>query len=870
MDVIVSHVNADFDSLGGLLGASLLYPGAALVLPSGAAPNVRDFLSLHRDLILLRPIEAVEPETITRVIVVDTPSRRRIGQAAKWLDLPDVEVHLYDHHVATPPDFNAAVSHFEPLGSVSTIVATLARERDLMPSAIEATAMLLGIYEDTGSLTFSATRAEDLEAAAWLVRQGGDLEAVAEFLQRGLTEPQRRLLEQFHAHLQRHEIRGVAVAVAIAPPGPYVEEASDLAHRILEAEDVEAVFLLAEMADSLYVIGRARSEQVDVGAALKALGGGGHRRAASAMLPVGQAEATASRLLHSLEEHLAPEPTAVDLMSRPVRAIPPETTVLEAGHRMVKYGHSGLAVMEQGRLLGIVTRRDLDKARHHRLEHSPVRSFMTAAVHTVTPTTPLSELERVMIGENIGRLPVLDAGEVIGIVTRTDVLRALYGSRYLAGSAPAAEPSFGDLMTERLPAPVQRLLRSVGEAAAECESEVYVVGGFVRDVLLDVDNLDLDFLVEPDAERLARNVAERLKGDFKREQRFDAAKVYLPDGQRLDFSTARTESYAHPGALPVVEASSIVDDLRRRDFTLNAMAASLRPEHFGKLLDPFGGQRDLERKVLRVLHPLSFVEDPTRIFRAVRFEERYRFRIDADTEALAREAVEKGALASISPERLLREFRRLFGEPRGVGAVLRLEDLGVLRWLHPALELDRRLLQLMPAAIQWWRTLGEHASTDVAMLAGMLHPLTPAAAVEVAEQRLKVPAPEWALLQQSLRAGERMAELLGEGANAELYRRLHSLPGEAMCMLRARTLQLGKDAQPQRERLERYASALRPIRLEIGGSDLKEAGIEAGPAMGRALQAALDAKLNGLIHRRDEELKYAVEWLQSAVSPKDT
>jgi tRNA nucleotidyltransferase (CCA-adding enzyme) len=318
-----------------------------------------------------------------------------------------------------------------------------------------------------------------------------------------------------------------------------------------------------------------------------------------------------------------------------------------------------------------------------------------------------------------------------------------------------------------------------------------------------------------------------------------------------------------------VEPSSIVDDLRRRDFTLNAMAASLRPEHFGKLLDPFGGRRDLERKVLRVLHPLSFIEDPTRIFRAVRFEERYRFRMDSDTEALARAAVEKDAFSSISPERLLRELRRVFSEPRSVGALLRLEELGVLRWLHPDLALDPGFIQLLPAAIQWWRNLGERANVELVMLAGLLLSLDAKTAADVAENRLRLPVPELAVLAQALDADARIGVLLNEGTNAALYRRLNPLSGEAICLLRARTLQLGKDAQPLRERLERYAGALRSVRLEIGGSDLKSAGVAAGPAMGKALQETLDAKLNGLIHGRDEELKYALERLLPAGSLKD-
>jgi tRNA nucleotidyltransferase (CCA-adding enzyme) len=858
MNVIVSHVNADFDSLGGLVGAARLYPGAVMVLPGGQSPPVSDFLSIHREVFSPRTPAEVDPETITRVIVVDTRGRQRLGPAAAWLDLPDVEVHLYDHHPDEDADIAGAFELVRPWGSVSSILAHAVREAGELLTPAEATAMLLGIYEDTGSLSFAGTRPEDLEAAAWLLRAGGDLDVVARFTERIMSPEQRRLLAELLAGMETHTIRGVRVLVAAAPPGPYVDEAAVLVHRLLGIEEAGAAFILARMEADLYVIGRSRTDSLDVGAVLREIGGGGHARAASAKLRGEDAGRVKDRLLAALERRVTPEKTAEQIMSHPVRSISAGEEIAEAHRRMVRYGHSGLVVLEEGRLAGILSRRDVDKARHHRLEHAPVRGFMSGDVHTAAPGTPVSELERLMIAESVGRLPVVREGEVVGIVTRTDVLRALHGARYLEGAPPVAETPVSQLIRERLPARIQRLLEEVGRVAEGRGSRAYVVGGFVRDLLLDVRNLDLDLLVEPDGIALARAVAQQCGGELKVDERFGTAQVVLEDGCEVDFATARTESYAHPGALPEVEPSSVLDDLRRRDFSINAMAAALAPDCFGELLDPFGGRRDLDRRCLRLLHSLSFVEDPTRIFRAVRFEQRYRMEMDGHTEALARDAVAQDALGRISPERLLRELHYTFAGERPLGSLLRLGELGVLAWVDAGLELDEPLLRSVPGALEWWRERArDPVSSGAVWLAALLAPRGRVGARRIAEDRLRASAPELNKIESAVRAVESLEELLRPDLEAAAVTRLIApLPPEALVLLRA-AIGSKRDDEPRRELLERFVSDWRHTKLEITGEDLKALGYRPGPALGRALRKTLDARVNGQVRGREGELAYA-------------
>lgn len=859
MDVIVSHVNADSDSLGAAVGASLLYPGSAPVLPGGEGVTVREFLALHRDALGVRTAAEIDPETITRVVVVDTPSRRRLGPAAEWLDLPDVEVHLYDHHLDATPSIRAHHQRLEPWGSTCSIIAHELRDRKIALTPIQATALLLGIYEDTGRLTFAGTRPEDLEAAAWLMRAGADLGVVERFTQRTLTPEQRTLLQQVLDSMEVHEVSGTQVAVACAPPGPYVEDGAVVASVLLESGEADAAFLVVEMEQVVYVIGRSRSDTVDVGGVVRALGGGGHRRAASAQVRGRSVQQVRAELLAALAPHVAPERTAREIMSYPVRTVSPDATVGEVRRRMIRYGHSGLLVMEDGRIEGIATRRDVDKARHHKLEHAPIRGFMTRHVRTVGPATPLSELEEQMIQHGIGRLPVVEGGHVIGIVTRTDVLRALHGSRYVRGLRKPEREAVSQLLRERLPASVQRVLEDVGELASREDARVYVVGGFVRDLLMDVRNLDLDLLVEPDGVELARLYARRQGGRF-RDKRFGTASVTLPDGRLVEFATARTESYPRPGALPEVEPSSVIDDLRRRDFTINAMAISLLPDRFGRLLDPFRGRADLEARRIRVLHNLSFTEDPTRLFRAVRFENRFHFRMDRHTEDLARHGVEEGILGHISPERLRAQLFTTFREPRVLGALLRLRELGVFEWLAPGLKLDERLLQAVPGALEWWnKHAAPPADLRLVYLAAVLAPLGTDTAAATAERRLRLVPAHLKTVREAISALGRRDELLPQPAKPSVITAaLRPLSPEALVLLLAGTAA----EEARREILERYATRWRDTKLEITGEDLKARGHRAGPSLGAALSATLDAKLDGEVSGYEPELAFAERCLE--------
>ena len=402
-------------------------------------------------------------------------------------------------------------------------------------------------------------------------------------------------------------------------------------------------------------------------------------------------------------------------------------------------------------------------------------------------------------------------------------------------------PTTGDLRERirRLPA-MERLLPALAGLPP-----TYLVGGAVRDLLRGADAVDLDLAVEGDARSVARTLADRLGGSAREHERFGTATVRAPD-LVFDLATTRTESYDEAGALPRVAAATLADDLRRRDFTINAMAVALFGDELGHLYDPHGGAADLGARVVRILHPGSFLDDPTRLLRAVRYETRLRFQMEEATERAARAAIAEDALSTVSGPRMRDELMDLLAEYEAPTAVVRMRELGLDRALHPALAPDPELVasaSLGAVAIGADRGIASLA----ALVAGDIDRLDSWVA------GLQLEARDRDAVERAARVAPHVVHELRthEHVPSELRDLLGGEPPEALAL----ALALGAPSEP----ILRWATVLSGVRLEIGGGDLLAAGIPEGPAVGRALDETLRRKLDGLVQGRDDELRTALE-----------
>ncbi len=578
MHIILTHEQADFDALASLLGAHLLDAGAIPILPRRINRNVQAFLTLYgRDLPFTDPRD-LTGGAIASVTLVDTQSIISVKGMGSG-----TRVNVVDHHpprVDLPSDWLVTTAD---LGATTTMFVEAAHTRGIMLTAVEATLLLLGIYEDTGGLTYTRTTARDVRAAAFLLEQGASLEVATGFLQHPLSLRQQSLYDHLRAEAKNYQIHGHRVMIAAGDAQDMEEEISTIAHKMRDLLEPDALFLLVTTRGGVQLIARSTSDLIHVGAIAAHFNGGGHERAAAALVRqqdippkdegISLLAAVEQELLEVLPRLMRPAITVAQIMSRGLQVIPPETPVQEAAQRMQRYGHEGYPVVEQGGVVGLLTRRAVDRALAHKLNLTAA-SLMQAGDVTVQPDDSIEHLQNLMIDTGWGQIPVIneDTREIVGIVTRTDLIKTLAPEPKLPGLQNLSKRLESALPPARL-----LLLRAVAQQAHTQRAALYIVGGFVRDLLIERPSLDFDLVVEGDAIALARALAKHYGGRVTSHTRFGTAKWHIanersklierlasselgsgdeaphvPDDlpETLDLVTARTEFYTHPTALP--------------------------------------------------------------------------------------------------------------------------------------------------------------------------------------------------------------------------------------------------------------------------------------------------------------------------------
>src|SRR5438874_3071734 len=842
--LVATHTNTDFDAFAAMLAARRLYPGAIVCLAGSLNRNVREFYRLHADeLDVVVDASRLELDAVRRLIVVETVHASRLGELEPVALDSAVDKVAFDHHAAdrtewAPPE-NVVVSED---GALTTTLVGVLAEREVAVSALEATVFALGIHEDTGSLTHATTTQRDAEALGWCLRHGAEQELLSRFLHTPLGETERELLSTLLGSLEAHEVAGLEVLVAAAVAPEYVEGISNLAHKLIDVTDCAGLAVLVEMDGRIFAVTRSRVPELDAAALAAVLGGGGHARAASAIYR-GSLDEARRVVVERLGEAVNEPAHARDVMSKPARTIAPEETVARAMVACQRFAQSGILVAAGDEVVGAVSREDLDKAISHGLSHAPVKGIMSSRVATCDEETPLSELQRLLAAGD-DRVAVLRDGKLAGVVTRGDVLAGL-GERAATTRRPGVSLSSELAQVERL-APVFEAVAALSEAY----DGVYLVGGTVRDILLGERSFDVDIAVEGDAIAVAQALADALGGRVRAHEKFGTAVVVYGDEERVDVVTARTEFYDAPAALPTVEHASIREDLFRRDFTINAMAVSLKGADLGRLVDPFGGRRDLAARTIRVLHNLSFIDDPTRIFRAIRYENRYGFRMDDHTLRLARGTIEMGLVGDLSSARLRDELEALLEEGEIEHSILRLAELGAASAVHPHLAADEETVALLRRL----RELRDRYELDIPSwrlgFAAVARNLPPDEVYEWLK-RLKVRRRDAEQIAAAVTVGPRLVERLQEGAEpAEVVALAEPYAPDAPLFALALT-----DLEP----LHAYFERFRDVKLEVSGADLAELGLEESPRVGEILAELRRRKLNGELDGRDSELAAARE-----------
>ncbi|MCB9420530.1 MAG: CBS domain-containing protein [Ardenticatenaceae bacterium] len=884
MQLILTHENADFDAIASQLAASKLYPESVPLLPRRINRNVQQFLTLYWDVLPFTRPEDWKRRRVDEVLLVDTHS---LSSVRGMIRKP--RVHVIDHHKTRAKHDNWTFD-LGDVGATTTLLVEKLQAAGLTLLPEEATLLLLGIYEDTGSMTYDTTTPQDIRAASWLLEQGAQLAVVRQFLNIPLTPVQWQLYDQLQTAVSWIEIGGQSLVVtAVTAPDDFDDEISSVVHRLRETLAPVALFVLVQLGQDVQLVARSTNDSVNVAVIAKAFGGGGHPRAAAAII-IGQHLADVkARLLDLLPQSVQPIATVAEIMSYGVKTLLPAATVAEAEREMQRFGYEGYPVYDEetDKLVGLLTRRGVDRATNHQMQDSPISRVMKAGSFTVRPSDSIERVQQLMLDEGWGQIPVVldetKSTRPIGIVTRTDVLNFLFKP-----SPGTAVSNLRSLLTKSLPPAMWGMVLAVSEKAAELQMPLYFVGGLVRDLLLGKTAVDLDMVVEGDAIKLVRHLQKSYGGEVHTHQRFGTGKWFVtpeiwqtvketgeqgsgdqrslgaggiasspqhpsapaPLPETIDFVTARSEFYTEPSALPEVTRGSIKLDLHRRDFTINTLAVRLDGAHLGELLDFYGGRRDLEQGLIRVLHSLSFVDDPTRMLRAVRLEQRLRFRIEARTAELMASALPM--LDRVTGDRIRHEIELALRESVPAAVMARLAKTKILAQIHPALHWSEPMAGAFTQVDQelerdvWqgerplrWRTF--------LYFTQLLAPLAPGEQ-EAVMSRLRVRKATREDVMALAHCLDAVGGLPADPRPSQIERVLR--PYHPRVLLAARIV---LDDTLGAAWVERYYAEWRDVKTAVSGDDLRQMGLKPGPEYSIILDQLLAARLDGQISSEVEE-----------------
>ncbi len=868
--VITSHVNADYDALGAMLAAQKLYPDSIIIFPGSHEKDLRNFfINSMSYLFNMADPGHIDFSKTTTLVLVDTRQRHRLSGVDELLEKKDLSIHVFDHHPDQEGDVTAQKAVIRNYGATTTILSMILQENAIVPTPEEATVMALGIYEDTGLFTHTSTTREDFDQAGYLLSCGASLGTIVSLVVREIKTEHVTWLNELLNEMTVHKINGIDVHISTISASVYINDLASIVQKIMRMENLDLFFAIVLMGNKINIIARNRLPQVDAGRILSYFGGGGHAFAASAKVEETTLSQVEIMLLDQIKQHVKPVQPAKALMSSPAITVAPDTSCSKAALLMTRYNINTLLVVDPqtNAYEGYITRQVAEKTLVHKLQEQPVRDYMTSEIGHVTTNAGISEIEQKIIERKQRILPVVEDGQIKGVITRTDLLSYLVQNNNAKKDLDlpvfmrrsARKRQVDNLFSQRLPLRVLELLKDIGIAGRQLNTAAFVVGGFVRDLLLNRPNDDIDIVVEGDGIQFAKAVAEQMGCRVNAHKKFGTAVLIFPDNFKIDVASARLEYYTMPAALPIVEKSSIKLDLARRDFTINTLAVSLSPESFGTMIDYFGATRDIKDKTIRIIHNLSFVEDPTRIFRAIKFSNRFGFKIGKVTSNLIKNAIKIDCFKNLGNLRVLSELKQILSEENPIPAIRMMASYGLEKVIHPDLTIIPETYQLLESVNKTltWHDLmygNEDYPRWAVYFMALLHRCSFNISKEICDRFFVSPGEKALMLETRYKAEHRLTKIEHSLPllPPDLYWGLIYFKPESLLYMVA----LSKNEAVKKEILSFYTQ-YRHVKPLIQGRDLKALGIKPGPVYTRILNQVLNAKLSGGLATKEEELAFA-------------
>ncbi len=841
MELITTHIYADLDALSSMVLAKKLYPEAVIAFPGNVSNNVKKFVTLYQDFLGITKTKDVDFDQVDKLIVVDTAKVSRIGRFKELIGR--VPVEIYDHHPESDEDIEGNITRVS-YGSNTTHILELIKERlgsTVKFEKYELNVALMGLYEDTGNFTYSITTPKDLKAAAFLIKKGGDLKFVHEYSTKGLREDQKDTFIELLEAGETIKFSTERIFLTKIYSEDFLGGIDELINKIKDVEDCTACFIICGNDEKSNIIARSSSIGVPLDEILEGYQGGGHPSASSVVVRDISVNDLYNQLKEIILKNVKKGKTTKEIMSTPVKTITMDTRLRDAHKIMTRFGYTGLPVVEDGKLVGIISRRDIDRSMGHGFANAPVKVYMTSKLITASEETSIDDLKQTLVENEIGRIPILRGEKLVGIVTRADILRFLYAQKKrMDMKKREVSKAMREQLLDKIPKDLIELLKAIEKIAKKRKEKVYMVGGIVRDIILGIPNKDIDIVVEGEGIAFAWDLKNELNGEkIVVHEKFKTAVVIVNKNLKIDVATSRVEYYEYPTSLPSVDYGSIREDMYRRDFTINSLALEIDYQKFGELVDFFNGYRDIQNREIRILHNFSFVEDPTRIIRAFRFASRYNFKIEEETERFLKDAVENGFLKKISWPRVKNEFKIILGDKNPEKALNYLEKYDVLKNIHHNIRLTEKIKKHLE---------------DLQSLDGM-----------ISELKLKKWIMAFLILMEDLKSDEielifnkfsfsqdfrkkyeygikKRVEVLSKlkksDKNSDIYDILNEISLEVLMLIYLEGKKTAKD------KIKKFISDISKVKPLVTGADLISMGYKPGPEFRKILQGALYRQLD--------------------------
>ena len=425
MNLILGHTNMDMDCLASIALAKLLYPDHQIVKSRFIHPVARDFYNLYNDYFNFLNVKDIKNVHVESLVVVDTRSAKRVDEYLKVLEGKPNKITVYDHHPSDFSDLDAEVTHFENFGSNTTILGLEVIEKGIEINSDIATIALTGIFADTGNFTHENVSVEDFKVAYHLMNAGADINIVRRYLKTLKEEYQMHLFHDILNHQIAKNINGHLILFSYIELEKQVSGLAAVAEKVFEVENPDAYFAVFSFVktSSSIVIGRSQKDSINLNSLLGELGGGGHAMAASVSLKDKFGEGVLDYMVEHLELNLKHAITVKTIMTKEVHSVKEDWSLKDTSIFLESINHSGAPVNnEDNEISGFITLKDIMKARKANQMHAPVRGYMIKNVIHGSSDLSMREIERLMFGNNVGHIPIVENGKTIGLVTRTDYL----------------------------------------------------------------------------------------------------------------------------------------------------------------------------------------------------------------------------------------------------------------------------------------------------------------------------------------------------------------------------------------------------------------------------------------------------------------